>query len=477
MLFNSLIFAAFLPLCFVVYWSIGRTRWRLQNAFLALASYAFYAAWDWRFLGLIILSTIVDYTLGLRLHRATARRERRAILGLSLTINLGLLLYFKYANFFLDSAITLLNALGLHVEPLTLKIILPMGISFYTFQTLSYTIDIYRRELEPTRDFVAFAAFVSFFPQLVAGPIERARRLLPQFHRERSFDPDRAADGLRQMLWGYVKKVGIADNLAPFVELCFDAAGPHDSVTRLCGAVLFTIQLYCDFSGYSDMAIGMAKFFGVDLMRNFAYPFFARSTSELWRRWHISLSTWFRDYVYIPLGGSRVSTARNCLNVLIVFGVSGLWHGATWAFVFWGLLNGLYLLPGVIRGKSTPTDTVAEGRWLPSIKELAQMITVFSLWGFSLIFFRAEYMAKAGPFLVDLFSFRIDPALDHGHFIAPLLAAAGLLVWEWCARFQQHGLVITRAPRPVRWAVYIGLALALLVYGNTESREFVYFQF
>ncbi|MGK0358348.1 MAG: alginate O-acetyltransferase complex protein AlgI, partial [Bradymonadia bacterium] len=478
MLFNSLIFAAFLPLCFVLYWGIGQRNWRMQNGFLALASYAFYAAWDWRFLGLIVFSSVVDFALGLRLAASDDRRERRAILGLSLTVNLGLLLYFKYANFFVDSAITLLNGLGVHVEPLTLNIILPMGISFYTFQTLSYTIDIYRRELEPTRDFVAFAAFVSFFPQLVAGPIERARRLLPQFHGPREFDPSLAADGLRQMLWGYVKKVLIADNLAPFVELCFDAQGPHDSITRLIGAVLFTVQLYCDFSGYSDMAIGMARFFGVDLMRNFAYPFFARSAAELWRRWHISLSSWFRDYVFIPLGGSRVSLTRNCINVLIVFGISGLWHGATWAFVFWGLLNGLYLLPGVIRGTKPPTGTVAEGRWLPRPGELYAMTQTFALWGFSLIFFRARHMDKAGPYVSDLFTAGYNPAANHAQFIAPLLMCLGLLLWEWCTRMAPHGLQPVRAwPRPARWTLYAGLALILIVFGNASSREFVYFQF
>ena len=385
MLFNSLVFAVFLPAVFIAYWAVGAARWRVQNMLLIVASYVFYGWWDARFLGLIILSSAVDYFLGQALHRAEDDRRRRQFLGLSLLVNLGVLGVFKYFNFFVDSARTALMSLGLAPPAIALEIILPVGISFYTFQTLSYTIDIYRRRLEPVDEPTTFFAFVAFFPQLVAGPIERARRLLPQFQGPRTFDASAASDGLRQMLWGFVKKVIVADNLAPMVELTFTQYETLDGVALLCGALLFSVQLYCDFSGYSDMAIGMARLFGIRLSQNFAYPYFARTMREFWRRWHISLSTWFRDYVYIPLGGARVSMRRAAVNVMIVFGVSGLWHGAAWTFVVWGLLNGLYTLPALMRNQPVEAEVVAEERLLQRSVSSVQWYGRFScgLWDLS----------------------------------------------------------------------------------------------
>lgn len=333
MLFNSFTFLVFLPIVFAIYWLIGKKHLKLQNLFLLLASYVFYGWWDYRFLSLLFFSTIVDYWVGLQLLKAEAPKARKFWLGVSLTVNLGMLSFFKYYNFFVDSFVDLLNSIGYQANPFTLKIILPVGISFYTFQTLSYVIDVYRRKLEPTKDFIAFATFITFFPQLVAGPIERATHLLPQILKPRVFNYQRAITGARLILWGMFKKIAIADALAPSVNEIFGNHQGYDSWTLLLGAFYFSLQIYCDFSGYSDIAIGLSRWFGIDLMTNFRFPYFSRSIGEFWRRWHISLSTWFRDYVYIPLGGSHVGKSKSLRNVLIVFLVSGFWHGANWTFI------------------------------------------------------------------------------------------------------------------------------------------------
>ena len=342
MAFNSLIFAVFLLIAFVLYWSLPSKTTVIRNAFLLIASYIFYGWWDWRFLGLIALNSTVDYAIGLSLHQTQSSIKRKLLLGASLSINLGILGLFKYYDFFIISAIDILQTIGLQANVHTLAIILPVGISFYTFQTLSYTIDIYRDKIVPTKNCIAYFAFVSFFPQLVAGPIERASHLLPQFLERKKFNLDQAKDGLRQILWGLFKKTVIADNLAPYVDKIFSNYEVYSGPMLLLGTVYFSIQIYCDFSGYSDMAIGTARLFGFDLKRNFAYPYFSRDIGEFWRRWHISLSTWFRDYVYIPLGGNRTKTAfRHYVNLILTFTISGFWHGANWTFVIWGFLNGL----------------------------------------------------------------------------------------------------------------------------------------
>ena len=340
MLFNSLIFPIFLVAAFAIYWLLARAPLKVQNLFLIGASYLFYGWWDPRFLSLIFVSSLVDYVVGRVLAKETRPGRRKTLLTVSLLTNLGILGFFKYFNFFIDSFVELLALVGIEAHVTTLRIILPVGISFYTFQTLSYTIDIYRKKIDHTEDAIAFFAFVSFFPQLVAGPIERAASLLPQFLRKREFELDKAKDGMRQMLWGFFKKVVIADNVAGHVNTIFDGYHSYDGFTLFLGVFFFAIQIYCDFSGYSDIAIGVARLFGFSLMRNFAFPYFSRDIAEFWRRWHISLSTWFRDYVYIPLGGSRTATrARHIANIIITFTVSGLWHGANWTFVIWGFLN------------------------------------------------------------------------------------------------------------------------------------------
>ena len=345
MLFNSIDFALFLPIVFLLYWGLAKNRRSLQNSIILISSYVFYGWWDWRFLSLILFSTIVDYLVALAIKKQTQKRSKKILLLVSIFTNIGLLGFFKYYNFFIDNFIKAFTLLGKDLEVVPLSIILPVGISFYTFQTLSYTIDVYRGKLEPTTSFVQFATFVCFFPQLVAGPIERAKHLLPQFERVRKLDKEQAVLGINQILWGLFKKVVIADNCAQYVNDIFSYHETYTSGTLMLGAIYFAFQIYCDFSGYSDIAIGTARLFGVDLMANFKYPYFSRDVAEFWRRWHISLSTWFRDYVYIPLGGNEGGFLRKTRNVMVVFIVSGFWHGANWTFIAWGGLNGLLFLP------------------------------------------------------------------------------------------------------------------------------------
>ncbi|MBK6344070.1 MAG: MBOAT family protein, partial [Flavobacteriales bacterium] len=344
MLFNSIDFAAFLPMVFLIHWLILRGQ-RARNAFLLLASYVFYGWWDPRFLSLLALSSLIDFWVSKRIGKETRTARRKALLLLSLAANLGMLGFFKYYDFFVSNFESAFSLFGHPLQLRHLDIILPVGISFYTFQTLSYTIDVYMGRLKPSTDGLSFMAFVSFFPQLVAGPIERATHLLPQFSKTRSFSLEQSSDGLRQMLWGLVKKVVVADNCAPYVDSIFAAPEAASGSTLLVGAMLFSFQIYCDFSGYSDIAVGCARLFGFDLMRNFAYPYFSRDIAEFWRRWHISLSSWFRDYVYVPLGGSRGRLGATMRNTLIIFIISGFWHGANWTFICWGAVHALYFMP------------------------------------------------------------------------------------------------------------------------------------
>jgi len=352
MLFNSIDFAIFLPVVFVIYWFLCHRNLKLQNFFIVIASYFFYGWWDWRFLGLIVFSTILDFTIGTLLSKQQIPYKRKILLWISIAVNLGFLGFFKYYNFFVDSFVDAFTLFGKNIETSSLEIILPVGISFYTFQTLSYTIDVFKKRLEPTKDIVAFSAFVCFFPQLVAGPIERATNLLPQIQNKRSFDYKQASDGLKLILWGFFKKLVIADSLAPIVNDIFNNSDSYSSTTLAIGAVFFAFQIYGDFSGYSDIAIGTSKLFGIELMSNFKFPYFSRNIGEFWRKWHISLSTWFRDYLYIPLGGSKGGKAVSIRNVFIIFVVSGFWHGANWTFIVWGLFHALLFLPSFITNKN-----------------------------------------------------------------------------------------------------------------------------
>lgn len=485
MFFNSIDFAVFLPVVFVLYWFLLGRSIRLQNALLLVASYYFYGCWDWRFLSLIVFSSFVDFFVGIGLGKSEDKSARKLLLLTSVVVNIGFLAFFKYCNFFIQSFNDTFAFFGQPLsDPFVLNIVLPVGISFYTFQTLSYSIDVYRRQIEPTKDIVSFFAFVSFFPQLVAGPIERAANLLPQFEKKRSFDFAIATDGMRQILWGLFKKIVIADNCAVYVNDIF--ANHHDLAgsTLWMGGIFFAFQIYCDFSGYSDIAIGTSRLFGFTLMRNFAFPYFSRDIAEFWRRWHISLSTWFRDYIYIPLGGSRGGTLMNVRNIGIIFVVSGFWHGANWTFVVWGALNALYFLPIMLLKKNRAnTNTVAEGRLLPSIKETFQMATTFFLTIIAWIFFRAANVTDAIEYLGGMFSTSVAsmPEIyptDSAAKIALLLIVVFMVV-EWLGRFHQFAIAGLRAwPKPLRWSVYYTIILAIYFVGNHSSNlEFIYFQF
>ncbi len=483
MLFNSIDFAIFLPIVFILYWFVANKNLKLQNFLLVVASYTFYGWWDWRFLSLILFSTIVDYIISKQLIKQHKERNRKLLLWTSILVNLGFLGFFKYYNFFLDNFITAFSFFGTTVKANSLNIILPVGISFYTFQTLSYTIDVYRKKLEPTNDFISFAAFVCFFPQLVAGPIERATNLLPQFYKKRNFDYEKAVDGMRQILWGLFKKIVIADNCAQYANIIFNNSSEYSGSTLVLGAVFFTFQIYGDFSGYSDIAIGTSRLFGFDLKQNFAFPYFSRDIAEFWRRWHISLSTWFRDYVYIPLGGSRGSTWNKVRNVFIIFIVSGFWHGANWTFIAWGALNALYFLPIFITNNNRKNlDVVAQGKYLPSCKELLLMLTTFGLTVFAWIFFRAENINHATEYISQIFSeslFEI-PSTKNGlrSNIPTIILVFVFVVMEWIGRTKNHPLEKLEVvfKKPIRYILYYAIIIAIFWFSGKEQ-EFIYFQF
>jgi D-alanyl-lipoteichoic acid acyltransferase DltB (MBOAT superfamily) len=483
MLFNSIDFAVFLPIVFVLYWFLTSKNLKLQNVLIVLSSYLFYGWWDWRFLSLIIFSTLVDYSIGRKLKTENKQSNRKLLLWTSILVNLGFLGFFKYYNFFLDNFITAFTFFGTDIRANSLTIILPVGISFYTFQTLSYTIDVYKRKLEPTKDFIAFSAFVSFFPQLVAGPIERATHLLPQFYKKRRFDYALAVNGMRQILWGLFKKIVIADNCAEYANQIFNNSGDYSGSTLVLGALFFTFQIYGDFYGYSDIAIGTSRLFGFDLMRNFNFPYFSRDIAEFWRRWHISLSTWFRDYLYIPLGGSRGGTWMKVRNTFIIFIVSGFWHGANWTFIVWGALNAIYFLPLLLtKNNRNNLDAIAEGRMLPSFRELTSILITFSLTVFAWIFFRAENISHAFSYISGILSpslFEIPqfPGIL-GAFKTTLLVGFFILI-EWKGREGQYALekIGAKSVKPIRYLLYYSIVLAIMYFGNFNNNQFIYFQF
>lgn len=477
MLFNSIEYLIFLPLVFVIYWGVFKKTIRGQNLFLLLASYLFYGWWDYRFLTLIAFSTVVDFIIGLQLGKETSIFKRKLLLSTSLAVNLGLLGFFKYFNFFIDSWVQAWSALGVTMHTASLNIILPVGISFYTFQTLSYTIDVYRKKISPSTNAINFAAYVSFFPQLVAGPIERATHLLPQFKNKRKFNSKTAISGINLIIWGLFKKVVIADSCATYVNAIFDNYESMNSLSLFLGAVYFAFQIYGDFSGYTDIAIGTSRLFGFDLMKNFNYPYFSRNIAEFWRRWHISLSTWFRDYVYIPLGGSRVSQLKQLRNIFIIFIVSGFWHGANWTFIIWGGLHACYYIPVMLTGKHREfTGTVALNKSIPSLKELSQITITFLLVTLAWIFFRAASITVAIQYLKRLFTnvtFNVQYLNIERYSIEALGLVALLLFFEWPHREYEHPFVLK-----FRWIKMIIILLLLLMLGvYSEHNSFIYFQF
>ena len=483
MFFNSIDFAIFLPIVFLLYWLMVGKNYRHQNVLLIIASYIFYGWWDWRFLSLIIFSTLVDFSIGLGLKKQENKRKRKALLWLSIFVNLGFLGFFKYCNFFLDNFVAAFSFFGKDIPSGSLDIIMPVGISFYTFQTLSYVIDVYKKKMEPVNDLMAFASFVSFFPQLVAGPIERATNLLPQFTKKRSFEYEKAVDGMRQILWGLFKKIVIADNCAEFANQIFNNSADLSGSTLLLGALFFTFQIYCDFSGYSDIAIGTARLFGFNLMKNFAFPYFSRDIAEFWRRWHISLSTWFRDYLYIPLGGSRGGTAMKIRNTFIIFIVSGFWHGANWTFIIWGALNACYFLPLLLtKNNRNHLDIVAKGRALPSLKEFVSMTITFSLVVFAWIFFRAESADHAANYILGIFSastFSIPFFAGMDQALITIILIVGFVIIEWIGREEEFAIANLGLnwSKPRRYSLYYFLVFIIVYFGQFSDNQFIYFQF
>jgi len=478
MLFNSLDFAIFLPIVFVLYWFVVNKNLKHQNILIAVASYVFYGWWDWRFLALILFSTLVDYVVGVSLGKEQSLNKRKTLLWISILVNLGFLGFFKYYNFFLDNFKSAFTFFGSEINANSLNIILPVGISFYTFQTLSYTIDVYKKRLEPSKDFISFAAFVSFFPQLVAGPIERATNLLPQMLSKRKFEYNEAVDGLRQILWGLFKKIVIADNCATYANLIFNNSAEYSGSTLVLGAIFFTFQIYGDFSGYSDIAIGTSRLFGFKLMQNFAFPYFSRDIAEFWRRWHISLSTWFRDYLYIPLGGSRGGTWMKVRNTFIIFIVSGFWHGANWTFIVWGALNALYFLPLLLTKRNRQNmEVVASHSYFPSIKEIGEMTLTFGLTVFAWIFFRADNIGHALEYIKNIFTSSLFSKPE----ILPLMVSFLVILFvclEWVGRREEYAIekMGFKWVKPVRWSFYLFIALLIFLFDGNDQ-VFIYFQF
>ena len=476
MLFNSLEFFLFLPTIFILYWFVCNKNLRLQNLLILISSYVFYGWWDWRFLSLIFLSTTVDYYVGLMIHNSQKDKVRKTYLWVSILCNLGLLGFFKYYNFFIDTWIDLLGLYGYEQKSVwTLNVILPVGISFYTFQTMSYSFDIYYKKLKPTTDFISFASFVSFFPQLVAGPIERASNILPQILTKRVFKYEQGVQGLRLILWGMFKKVVIADSLAWRVDYSFENFQTLDGGTLLLGLVYFSIQIYCDFSGYSDIAIGTAKLFGIEIMSNFKFPYFSRDIGEFWRRWHISLSSWFRDYLYIPLGGSKSGRWNSIRNIFVIFIVSGFWHGANWTFIMWGLTHALLYIPLFLIGKNRQyiTNVVAENNLLPSIKELFQMGITFFSTTIAWVFFRSETILNALQYTHRMISKLDFPSTNR----SGIVFVFSLVIIDWLWKSDERN-PLNLNYNLFRWIIY-GVLLYLII-GHLEiidMNQFIYFQF
>ena len=511
MLFNSFEFAIFLPIVFLLYWfvfdyALSKCKRQLlwQNLFVVVASYIFYGWWDWRFLILIAITTLLSFLSGIGIEYAPTHQGKKAVMIANIIVNLGILGVYKYYDFF---ATQFARLFGIESDFLLLHLILPVGISFYTFQALSYSIDVYRKQIQPTHDIVAFTAFLSFFPQLVAGPIERATNLLPQFQKKRSFDYATAVDGMRQILWGLFKKIVVADNCAVYVDQVFGDISSQSGSTLLLAAVLFTFQIYGDFSGYSDIAIGTAKLFGIKLMRNFNVPYFSRDIAEFWRRWHISLTTWFRDYVYIPLGGSRPDTSRlsplasrlspsaytKCIavrNTFIIFLLSGFWHGANWTFVLWGAYHALLFVPLLLMNKNrryrdtvatiTLPDGTTKTKVLSSFKEAGQMLVTFALAVFGWIIFRATGLKTLSAWLTGIFDSSVlsVPWLMNRYYYIPLaINILIMIMFEWINRTKEHSFQISIKYKWLRWCLYLIFIFMLFVSIKVDTPQFIYFQF
>ena len=477
MFFNSLHFAAFLPIVFILYWFVFNKNKSWQNGLLIIASYYFYACWDWRFLFLLVFSTLLDYFTGIMIEKNETDSKRKFWFWLSIIVNLGFLGIFKYYNFFATSFTELINGFGFQVNPLLIKVILPVGISFYTFHGLSYVIDIYYKRIKAETNFIDYSLFVSYFPLLVAGPIERATHLLPQVKVKREFNFQKAKEGIHQIIWGLVKKVVIADSCAMYANEVFNNHEQMNSLSLVLGAIYFAFQIYGDFSGYSDIALGTSKLFGIDLLKNFNFPYFSRDIAEFWRRWHISLSSWFRDYLYIPLGGSKGGKWMQVRNTFIIFLVSGFWHGANWTFIAWGLINAIYFLPLLLLNRNRSNLEDITFKWnVQGLQTLLHILLTFSITTFAWIFFRAKSISDALLYIKKMFTnlnFDIQ-YLSNERYAPELLALIGVFVlFEWFNKYKTEP--ISGKYENVKLLFCIMAILALGVF--SDYKEFIYFQF
>lgn len=479
MLFNSVSFAIFFPIVFIIYWFLLKNSYKKQNVFLLLASYFFYACWDWRFVFLLMFSTVLDFFCGLKIYDSSSKKGKKFWLLLCTIINIGFLGFFKYFNFFIESFQDLLLLFGFTPHLHTLQIILPVGISFYTFHGLSYVLDIYNGKVRPTRNGVDYSLFVSFFPLLVAGPIERATHLLPQIKQPRTLDYNRGSDGLRQILWGLFKKVVIADGCAGYVNDIFNNSAEQAGSTLVLAAILFAFQIYGDFSGYSDIALGTARLLGFELLQNFKYPYFSRDIAEFWRRWHISLSSWFRDYLYFPLGGSRGTMLKTIRNTFIIFLVSGFWHGANWTFIVWGGLHALYIVPSIILKRNRRNlEIVAKGKILPSFTDALNIVTTFILVVFAWIFFRANNIQHAISYISHIPDSLFSIPLLYTKTKIYIVLVLFMVIVEWIGREGKYALEhFANDKKPIlNWMFYY-LIICLIFMFTGGEQAFIYFQF
>ncbi|WP_324068614.1 MAG: MBOAT family O-acyltransferase [Flavobacterium sp.] len=477
MFFNSLSFAVFLPIVFLCYWFVFNKNKTTQNTVLIVASYYFYSCWDWRFLFLLVFSTLLDYFSAIMMERSNTDKKRKCWLWLTVGINLGLLGVFKYYDFFAQSLADLINGFGFQTNPILLQLILPVGISFYTFHGLSYVIDIYYRRITAERNFIDYSLFVSYFPLLVAGPIERATHLLPQVKIKRNFHFGKSKEGVYQIIWGLVKKVVIADSCATYANAVFDNYESMNSLSLLLGAIYFSFQIYGDFSGYSDIALGTSKLFGIDLLKNFNYPYFSRDIAEFWRRWHISLSSWFRDYLYIPLGGSQGGMWMKVRNTFIIFLVSGFWHGANWTYLVWGLINAIYFLPLLLHNRNRSNMGEIEMGWnFSSLKTVLNILGTFVLTTIAWIFFRAKTISEATGYIQKMltdFHFESQYLTNERYNYELLLIVLVFVGVEWFNRSKVEPF--SGKLSWIKVAIAIITLLTLGVY--SDYKEFIYFQF
>ncbi len=478
MLFNSWDYAIFLPCVFIIYWLLLGKKQSYQNVFIVVSSYLFYACWDWRFLSLIIISTITDFNIAQAIFQSKSDKIKTRLLGLSLLVNIGILATFKYFNFFIETFVDFYGYLGGNIRINHLNIILPVGISFYTFQTLSYTFDVYYEKIEPTNNLITYAAFVSFFPQLLAGPIERATQLIPQYNKIRVFKYEQAISGCKQILWGLFKKIVIADNAAVFVNDIFNQSNSYQSTTLILGVILYAFQIYGDFSGYSDVAIGSARLLGIELSQNFLFPYFSRNIGEFWRRWHISLTSWLNDYIYLPMAFSlrRLGKWGVFVSVFVVFVLSGFWHGAQGHFVFWGAYWGVLFLPIVFqKNAQNPFSKRHVNR--VELKEIHHVLFTFSFVCLGALFFRVDSMNQA----IGIIERIINPHLWGFPEVRPtnfLMILALFLIVEWQGRTSQFGIEKwgLKWPKALRWLFYYSI-IFLIFWWSGNQQEFIYFQF